>query len=60
MFGFAGKKAAGYAVAKIVGRANPYVSAVILAAEVAGAAWNIYQVGKNIHGETKDKKGRRR
>ena len=53
MFRFAGKKAAGYAVAKMVGRANPYVSAVMLAADVAAAGWTIYQVAKNVSKEGK-------
>ena len=60
MFGFAGKKAAGYAVAKMVGRANPYVSAVILAADVAGAGWALYQVTKNINNEVKDNRQKAR
>lgn len=53
MFGFAGEKAAGYAVAKMVGRATPYVGAVILTADVAAAGWKIYQVAKNVSNEGK-------
>ena len=50
MFSFFGKNAAKTA-AKCGAKCVPGLNTVIIAAEVAGAAWTIYQVAKNVSNE---------
>ncbi len=50
MFSFFGKNAAKTA-AKCGAKCVPGLNTVIIAAEVAGAAWTIYQVTKNVSNE---------